>query len=128
MTGVLGKPALARQDIVIGVARTQRLGATWRRSENPDGSNPQPVDLTGWEGRFRLTSNDGQVWLDKAMSTDTAAPEPTGQVVVELEESDTTAPIWSGRHVGKWAFIMTNGDERVVLAAGNARIVQEGTL
>lgn len=128
MNGVLGRPALARQDIALGVARTQRLGARWRVSENADGSAPRAKDLTGYTGELRVTSHEGDLWLTLPLDVETGE-QSSGLVQVEIPAETTAGASWRGRHTGLWAFIMTSdSDEVTVLASGRVRVVQEGTL
>lgn len=125
MLGVLGKPALARQDAAIGVARTQRLGVRWRRTSNPDGSNPEVFDFTGYTGALRITSNEGDLWVDKELIFDDAS----GVVTAELGASDTGGPEWFARSTGQWSMVATSPDGEVtVLVTGVMRIIQEGAL
>lgn len=125
MTGVLGRPALARQDAAIGVRRTQRLGARWRRTANPDGSNPEVFDFTGYSGELRITSNDGDEWLTKALMFDST----TGVVAAEIAPEDTEGAAWLARSTGRWALVAESPEGEVtVLVAGVMRIIQEGTL
>ena len=125
MTGVLGRPALARQDVAIGVRRTQRLGARWRRSSNPDGSAPEVFDFTGYSGELRITSNDGDEWLTKALEFDST----TGIVAAEITPEDTEGAAWLARSTGRWSLVATSPEGEVtVLVAGVMRIIQEGTL
>lgn len=123
MNGVLGKPALARQDAAIGVGRTQRLGARWRQSANPDGSAPFVPDLTGYTGVIQIVSNEGELWLEKPLAVDTQS----GLFAVEITPADTSAPIWRARTTGSWSLIATGPDSTVtVLATGDMRIIQGG--
>lgn len=123
MNGVLGKPALARQDAAIGVGRTQRLGARWRQSPNADGSNPTVPDLTGYTGVIQIVSNDGELWLEKPLAID----HLSGLFSVKITPADTSAPIWRARTTGSWSLIATGPDSTVtVLATGDMRIIQGG--
>lgn len=125
MTGVLGRPALARQDAAIGVRRTQRLGARWRRSSNPDGSAPEVFDFTGYSGELRITSNDGDEWLTKALEFDSGS----GLVAAEIAPEDTDGGVWLARSTGMWSLVAESPEGEVtVLVAGVMRIIQEGTL
>lgn len=121
MNGVLGKPALARQDAAIGVGRTQRLGARWRQSPNADGSNPTVPDLTGYTGVIQIVSNEGSLWLEKALVID----RPTGLFVADISPSDTSGAAWAARTTGRWALIATSPTgTKTVLVAGVMRIIQ----
>lgn len=123
MTGVLEKTALARQDVAIGVGRTQRLGARWRRSTNPDGSAPEVFDFTGYTGELRIAGDTGEEWLSLPVVFDSA----TGIVLAEIRPADTSAPVWLARATGRWAIIATAPDGDVtVVVAGIIRITQEG--
>lgn len=123
MNGVLGKPALARQDAAIGVGRTQRLGARWRQSPNVDGSNPTVPDLTGYTGVIQIVSNEGELWLEKPLAVDTQS----GLFSVEITPADTSGPEWSARSTGRWVLVATSPDNIVtVLVAGVMRIIQGG--
>lgn len=123
MTGVLGKLAVTSQAIVIGVRRNQSFGGRW--TTGPSREQAEPVDLTEWSGVFRLTGTGGEVWLEKPLTLATHPEDPF--VGVDLTAADTDAAIWQARTVGRYAFIMTKGDETRVLADGVARI-QQGAL
>ena len=123
MTGVLEKTALARQDVAIGVGRTQRLGVRWRRSGNPDGSAPEVFDFAGFSGELRISGDSGDEWLRLPVAFDST----TGIVVAEIQPSDTSHPAWLARATGRWAIVATAPDGEVtVVAAGIVRITQEG--
>lgn len=125
MNGVMGKPALARQDAMIGVKRTQRLGARWRRSTNPSGSNPEVFDFTGYSGELRIVAQTGETWLTKPLTFDSG----TGVVMAELTPADTASAAWLSRATGLWSLVVTGpGGDVTVLVAGTMRVIQEGTL
>lgn len=125
MTGVLGKPYLARQDAALGIGRTQFLGVRWRRTTNADGSNPQVFDLSGYTGVLRITSESGELWLERPLTFDST----TGVVAAEFNPEHTDGPLWFSRSVGKWAMVVTSPEGNVtVLVAGVMRIIQEGLL
>lgn len=121
MNGVLGLPALARQDAVIGIGVTQRFGARWRRSSNPDGSNPQPFDMTGYEGKLVIVSNEGESWLDVPAHFENSS----GLVSVSIAPNDTSGPQWSNRSIGVWGIVVTSpGGDVTVVVSGTMRITQ----
>lgn len=123
MNGVLSMTALARQDAAIGVGRTQRLGARWRRSSNPDGSVPEVFDMSGYTGELRISGNDGDVWLTKPLAFDSN----TGVIGATIAPGDTAAPEWLARATGRWALVATSpAGEVTVVVAGIIRITQEG--
>lgn len=123
MTGVLSRTVLARQDAAIGIGRTQSIGVRWRRSSSPDGSDPQAFSFDGFRGELRVSSDDGTIWLTKALVFDSV----TGVVSAQVEPHDTAAPAWLSRSTGRWAFVVTEpGGAVTVVVAGIIRITQEG--
>lgn len=123
MYGVLGRTVLARQDAAIGVRRTQRLGARWRRVDPSTGGDPAPFSFAGYSGELRLMSESGDVWLSKPIEFDSA----TGVIMGQVDPADTSGAVWSQRHVGTWALVVTApGGVVTVVVAGVLRITQEG--
>lgn len=123
MYGVLSTAALARQDAEIGVRRTQRLGARWRRFDPTSGEPPKPFSFAGYSGDLRLLSDSGEVWLSKPLVFDSGS----GSVIGQIEASDTAAPIWLTRKFGSWAIVArAPGGVVTVVVAGSLRITQEG--
>lgn len=119
----MGKTALLRQDIVLGVGRSQSFGVTWKRTGNPDLSGAAPFDYAGYEGEFRISSEHGELWLASQLVFDSG----TGLVAGYVEPSDTAGPAWLARATGRYAFVVTGPDGEVTVPlAGIVRITQEG--
>lgn len=123
MNGVLSKTSLIRQDAAIGIGRSQTLGVRWRRSTNPDGSNPQVFSFSGYSGELRISSDSGEEWLTKSLAFDS----DTGVVSADIAPGDTSQPVWLSRTTGRWAMVAKSGTGAVtVVASGIIRITQEG--
>lgn len=121
MTGVLGQPYLARQDIVVGLGVDQRVGFRWSRD---DGTGVSPVDLYGYTGVVRFESLHGDPWVEFAPLL-----HEDGLCEVILTPDTISGIEWYSRSAGRWSVTLTAPDGTVTcLAAGYLTIVNMGAL
>lgn len=114
MPGVL-TDHVPQQDVLIRRGVDARWGVLW---EQDTGAGFAPVDMLGWGGVLRLTSLNGDVWLEQAI-----APTSDGHAIAELAPAATLDPVWAGRRIGSWAITVTSPDGLVErLGEGTIRI------
>lgn len=114
MSGVLAQP-VGRQDVLVRRGTTARWGVLW---EQDTGAGFAPVNMLGWVGVLRLTSLNGDVWLEQEI-----APTSDGYAIAELAPAVMAGPVWAGRRVGSWAITVTSPDGLVErLGEGTIRI------
>lgn len=122
MTGILGRPYLTRQDLVVGVGRSQEIGIRWARADDVQGSNKAYMDLSNYVGIVRLESLSGDGWLEFAPSLDA-----DGLCLIALDADMTGGPEWLGRTIGAWSVTVTAPDGTATcLAAGYLTLVTTG--
>lgn len=117
MSGVLGRPTLKRQDIIISTVSDQSIGFRWWRS--PDGgSTREPVNLTGYTGVAELRGVDGRLWAEFSLEFATHPDDPYVELVTA--PADFADPVWAARTTGEYRFILTSPTaETTVLMAGH---------
>jgi hypothetical protein len=114
MPGVL-TDRVPQQDVLIRRGVDARWGVVW---EQDDGTGFHPVDMLGWSAVVRLTSLNGDVWLEQAIW-----PTSDGHAIAELAAAATADPVWAGRRIGLWSITATSPDGHVErLGEGTIRI------
>lgn len=114
MSGVLGRPHLKRQDIIISTVADQSIGFRWWRS--PDGgSTREPVDLTGYTGIAELRSIDGTLWATLPLDLATHPADPFG--ALNTSPNTFTDPAWRARQNGEYSFVLTDPEDIVTVVA-----------
>ena len=116
MSGVLGRPTLKRQDIIIPTRADHQIGFRWWRSAD-GGQTREPVDLTGYTGVAEMRGADGTVWAEIPVTIATHPEDPL--VIFATSPDDFSAPEWGARRSGEYSIFMTDPDGAVTqLATG----------
>ena len=114
MSGVLGRPTLSRQDLIISTVSDQSIGFRWWQS--PDGgSTREPVNLTGYTGVAELRGVDGTLWATLPLTLATQPADPYG--ALNTTPNTFTDPAWRARSNGEYAFLLTSPDGVVTVMA-----------
>lgn len=110
-TGVLGRPALKRRDITLGVGVHQTIGFRWWRSQDR-GVTREAVDLTDYTGTIEIHGLDGTHWL-------TIAPilDDTGMAQLITYPATFAGPEWTARRNGTYALTLTSPTNTVTRLA-----------
>lgn len=111
--GVLGKPTLKRQDLIISTTSDQTIGVRWWKSSN---GSREPADLTGFTGVAELRSIDGDLWTSIPLVFATHPDDPL--ITLTTKPADFTGAVWAARRSGEYRFKVTSpaGEITTVLA------------
>ncbi len=122
MTGVLGRPYLARQDAALGVGVSQSFGIRWLQADSAD-SPRVPVDMSDYTGYARLASLNGDPWLEVQ-----AVLHSDGLCEIIFTPEMTSGPEWSARSAGQWAVsVRSPGGVVTVLVYGYLNLSTPGS-
>ncbi len=95
MNGVMGRPQLHRQDIILSRSADQSVGFRWYKT---DGTTKTLVDLTYAIATVRFESLTGEVWseFDARIYDDSL-------ISIETDSVFFSGPEWASRTTGAWS-------------------------
>ncbi|WGD38468.1 hypothetical protein [Lysinibacter sp. HNR] len=110
MSGVMGRPTLHRQDVAVGVGRSQSFGFRWYRD---DGQEKTLVDVRAGTATVRFESLTGEVWKEFS-----ARIFNDSLIQIELDPSSLAGPEWASRSTGVWHLRVTLDDITTQVVSG----------